>query len=298
MDITIEQLLALDAIARTGSFAGAAAELYKVPSAVSYNIQGLEDALGVPIFNRRRRKSVLTSNGRRLLEASRAVLEQARNLERIASVMRDGWESELHVVVDGAMPMAAITRSVRRFSDPEIPTRLRVDVAYQDGVMERFDNAPADIALMLGFDSEEEAEGYERHALPDLDLLLVASPEHPLAGQVVTSQLRADHAELVVRDSSSRFSLEPKESFMGSRNVVYLSDFYSKRVALLDAAGYGWIPQHFIEEDLARERLQLLDAPANSWTYSPQILTHRGRSLGRGGQLFLETLMSDADEAP
>ena len=72
MDITIEQLLALDAIARTGSFAGAAAELYKVPSAVSYNIQGLEDALGVPIFNRRRRKSVLTSNGRRLLEASRA----------------------------------------------------------------------------------------------------------------------------------------------------------------------------------------------------------------------------------
>lgn len=46
MDFTLDQLLALDAIARTGTFAGAADELHKAPSAISYLVQGLESASG------------------------------------------------------------------------------------------------------------------------------------------------------------------------------------------------------------------------------------------------------------
>lgn len=84
MNFTLDQLMALDAIARTGSFAAAASELHKVPSAVSYSIQGLESALGVDVFDRSRRKAVLTPAGQRLLDASREVLDQARMLERVA----------------------------------------------------------------------------------------------------------------------------------------------------------------------------------------------------------------------
>ena len=41
MNFTLDQLRALDAIAQTGSFSAAAKALHKVPSAISYNIQGL-----------------------------------------------------------------------------------------------------------------------------------------------------------------------------------------------------------------------------------------------------------------
>ena len=68
-------------------------------------------------------------------------------------------------------------------------------------------------------------------ALGELEFVLVAAPNHPLAGVELTDELRAQHAELVVRDSSPNFELSSKPSFMGSRNVVYLSDFFSKRVA-------------------------------------------------------------------
>jgi DNA-binding transcriptional LysR family regulator len=216
-------------------------------------------------------------------------------LDRIASELRDGWESELHVVVDGALPMAPITQCVRRFADPAIPTGLRVDVEYQEGVIDRLNSGPADIALDLGFDREEDKEGYHCIPLAPLELLLVASPEHPLAQTVFNAENRSAHAELVVRDSSPRFSIQSKGSFMGSRNVVYLSDFYSKRVALLHAAGYGWIPRHFIDEDLSSGRLQLLNAATNRWSYQPQIITPIDRRLGRGGQLFLATLKEELE---
>ena len=290
LNFTLDQLLALDAIARTGTFAGAAEELHKVPSAISYLVRGLESSLGVDVFDRSGRKAELTRDGRRLLEAARDVLDRARELDSVAAQLRSGWESELHVVVDGALPMSPITRCLRRFADPEVPTLLRVDVEYQEGVIDRFEASPGDIALVLGLADGGDATGYDLSPLPELELVLVASPEHPLANSPVTKESRAAHAELVVRDSSPRFQEESKRSFMGSRNVVFLSDFHSKRIGLVDAAGYGWIPRHFVEDDLREGRLVLLEAEPARWTYNPRIVTREGRTLGRAARLFLKLL--------
>jgi len=292
MNFTLDQLLALEAIARTGSFAKAAKDLHRVPSAVSYLVKELESAFGVEVFDRSRRKAELTSQGRKLLEASRTVLEQAQSLDRLAIELRGGWEPDLHVVVDGAVPMGAVNTCLRRFADPEVPTCLRVDVEYQEGVVDVFEDAKADLALVLGFAWDGDEEGYVCRSFGELELLLVASPEHPLCGEDLTPENRAAHAELLVRDSSPRFEKRAKPSFIGSRNVVYLSDFYSKRAALMDAAGYGWIPRHFIEDDLAEGTLEILESETNSWTYYPQLVSREGAKLGRAAELFIETLLS------
>ena len=88
MNFTLDQLLALDAIARTGSFAAAAKELHKVPSAISYLVAGLESVLEVEAFDRSRRKAVLTKSGQRILEASREVIERAQALDRVPETLR------------------------------------------------------------------------------------------------------------------------------------------------------------------------------------------------------------------
>lgn len=293
MNFTLDQLLALDAISRTGSFAKAASELHKVPSAISYSIQSLESALGVDVFDRSRRKAVLTDAGIRVLEVSREVIERARALERVAAELEGGWEPELHVVVDGALPMEPFLRCLRRFSDPDVPTFLRLDVEYQEGVVERLNEAPADLAMVLGLAFDGDEEGYECTPLDPLDFVLVAGANHPLAEGPAGEEERRPYAEIVVRDSSSRFSKHSKGSFMGSKNVVFLSDFHSKRIALLQEAGFGWVPRHLVEEDLKTSRLVLLDAEPNSWTYRPQMLVRTGHALGMAAQLFVETMVQD-----
>ena len=42
----------VDAVARNGSFSGAAQELHRVPSAISYTVRQLEEWLAVPLFER------------------------------------------------------------------------------------------------------------------------------------------------------------------------------------------------------------------------------------------------------
>lgn len=290
MNFTLDQLLTLEAIARTGSFAKAAEELHRVPSAVSYLIRALESALDIEIFDRTRRKAELTSAGRRLVDASRNVLERAHALELMAIELRGGWEPDLHVVVDGALPMGPVNACLKRFADPTVPTCLRVDVEYQEGVVDSFASTNADVGLVLGFAGDGDSDGYDCIALGELELVLVASPRHPLAGETLNDENRGAHAELVVRDSSPRFAKQSKPSFIGSRNVVFLSDFYSKRAALLDGAGYGWIPEHLVRKDLSKGRLELLDSQPNCWTYYPQMITREGARLGRGAELFLETI--------
>ncbi len=66
----------VDAVARTGSFTAAAAELHRVPSAVSYTVRQLEEWLAVSLFERRHRDVVLTPAGAWFLREGRSVIKK------------------------------------------------------------------------------------------------------------------------------------------------------------------------------------------------------------------------------
>ncbi|MDZ3934851.1 LysR family transcriptional regulator, partial [Escherichia marmotae] len=68
------------AIDRRGSFAAAADELGRVPSALSYTMQKLEEELDVVLFDRSGHRTKFTNVGRMLLERGRVLLEAADKL--------------------------------------------------------------------------------------------------------------------------------------------------------------------------------------------------------------------------
>jgi len=65
--LTPDALFMLNAIAEKGSFAGAAREIGVVPSALSYRVRQMEEALEVLLFTRSSRQAKLTAAGRELL---------------------------------------------------------------------------------------------------------------------------------------------------------------------------------------------------------------------------------------
>ena len=67
--LSLGQLRAFEAVARSLSFSAAAAELFLTQSAVSRQIKGLEDELGAPVFSRGTRHVELTQSGQILLRA-------------------------------------------------------------------------------------------------------------------------------------------------------------------------------------------------------------------------------------
>lgn len=289
MNFTLDQLRAIDAIDRLGSFAAAAKELHRVPSAITYLVQNLESGLDLTLFERSKRSARLTAEGRRVLQESRAVLERARSLESLALSLAGGWEGTLQVVVDGAIPMGPVSACIAALSRPDVPTTLRVDIEYQEGVLDRIERDGADVGLYLGFDTEAEAVNYESAPLTPLEFVLVAAADHSImAANPDVDRRRV--SELVVRDSAERFRENPKRPFNAGQNVVYLSDFHSKRIAIRAGAGVGWVPRHLVVDDLERGELAVVPGDASSWTYAPVVIWPRDRPLRRAGTLFIETL--------
>ena len=104
MALTLEALQLVDAIARRGSFAGAAQELGRVPSAVTYAVRRLEDDLDVLLFDRRGYRARLTPAGQELLREGRHLLAAADELARRVRRVASGWEQELTLALDNVIP--------------------------------------------------------------------------------------------------------------------------------------------------------------------------------------------------
>ncbi len=75
-----EQLRQLDAIARTGSFSAAAAELHTSQPAVSRSMRALEHELGCELFSRSRNKAELNEDGMLAVRHARAILAEERHM--------------------------------------------------------------------------------------------------------------------------------------------------------------------------------------------------------------------------
>ena len=101
VDVTLEQLRALDALARTGTFAAAAAALGRGHTSVLYLIRTLEDALGFAVVDRSGYRTALSAHGRRVLAGARELLAAEADLTAMVRELRAGWEPTLTVVFDG-----------------------------------------------------------------------------------------------------------------------------------------------------------------------------------------------------
>src|SRR5262245_42414939 len=95
----LNALRAFEATARHLSFSKAAAELYVTPAALSHQIRGLEDLLGLKLFHRRARSIELTEPARRIYPGIRTGFEAIRE-----AVDRLGRGQQDRILVVSAAP--------------------------------------------------------------------------------------------------------------------------------------------------------------------------------------------------
>jgi DNA-binding transcriptional LysR family regulator len=295
MSLTLDQLRVLDAIERHGSFAAAGQALHRTTSAISYGVRTLEEALGLTLFDRDGHRAELTPAGRLVLESGRRLLDEAADLEGLARALQNDWEPTLLVVADGIFPMRPLMRAMRRLTQEGVPTRLSLRVEYLGGVRERFDEQSADLMLTLAF------AGDARHAatpLAPIEMVLVARAKHPvLEAPRLDRAALAQHVELVVEDSSRHSEARTRPLSLGSAQVFRLSDFHSKREALLEGVGIGWMPLHLVDDLLRRGRLvELPLGKASRHVFVPHLVHRRGTPPGRAARRFVELLGQELPE--
>jgi DNA-binding transcriptional LysR family regulator len=261
--LTPEALAMVDTIARTGSFAAAARELGKVPSALTYNVRQLEDALDVLLFDRSSRQARLTPAGQELLHEGRRLLEQVDAVANRVRRVGTGWETQLSIAADDVMSRAtlfelceafyALRRPVRGLEgDEHAPgTRLRLRTEVLAGTWEALVTGAADLAIGVSHDATPPAD-VAVEPLGELAFVFAVAPHHALAaGTAALSDAElVRHRAVAVADSAQRLA-RVTVNLLPGQDVLTVPSMRDKLEVQLRGLGCGFLP-----EPIARPHLE------------------------------------------
>ena len=251
MKISIEALLTLDAIDRKGSFAAAAHELHRVPSAITYTVQKLEEDLDVLLFDRRGHRAALTAAGRELLAEGRHILRAAGELEAHVKRVATGWEAELRIAHDDIIPVRAILALAQIFHRQQCGTRLRIAAEVFGGCWDALAAGRAD--LVIGASGDGPAGGgYTSRLLGELEWVFAVAPDHPLAAapEPLAPDAILTHRAVAVADSSR--NLPPRTAgLLTGQETLTVHSMSAKLLAQQMGLGVGHLPRVVAQREAA-----------------------------------------------
>ena len=254
--VSLDQLRMFVAAADAGSFSAAARRLRRVPSVVSEAVSNLEQQIGVIVFDRSGRYPKLTKQGTAMLADARGIVAGVDAMKARARGMASGLEPELSAVIDVFFPIEAITTAAREFRITFPGTPLRLYVEALGGVIQTVLDGKAGLGVSGPLPLMASSVSFE--SLTELAFVMVAASDHPLAaseGLIPIAEL-AKHVQLVLTDRTD-LSLGHEVGVM-SPSTWRLADLYSKHAFLLNGLGWGGMPLHAVEDDVASGRLVIL----------------------------------------
>ena len=180
MYIELRHLRTIRAIHQAGGLARAADMMNMTQSALSHQVAGLEDQVGMELFVRRSKPMKLSAAGIRMLRAAEKILPEIVALEEEFRALQAGKTGRLHIAIqchacfDWLFPVLELFRHAW----PEVDVDIRAGLA--------FDRFPAllreEVDLVIS-SNPEPLEGIAYNPLFDYHPMFVASSNHPLAAK-------------------------------------------------------------------------------------------------------------------
>ncbi len=293
--ITLDALQTLDTIDRRGSFAKAAEELNKATSAVSYAVQKLEDQLGVTLYQRQGRRSVLTPSGRLLLNEGRKILGATAYLADQVQELDTGWEPRLRLGLESTTEREPFFQVLGTLLGEQPKLELDIQECVLSGGWEALEMDRID--LLMGASAPVPLQkGFRALPIPPADMLLVVAPGHPLARlandpQAITEQL--PHHRRIVTHDTAKHNVMRAAGLTTGKQVLYVQTMEQKIQAQLAGLGVGHLPRKMIQAYLDSGTLITLttDHPTteDQQRYIAWKINNKGKALKRLSQLLSDT---------
>jgi DNA-binding transcriptional LysR family regulator len=296
--LTPDALAKLQTIAAAGSFAAAARELGLVPSALTYRVRQIEDALDVLLFDRSSRQARMTEAGKELLREGARLLEEidavANRVRRVAT----GWEPQLTIAVDSIISKATVLELCESFYSLNPPTRIKLRDETLSGTLAALTSGQADLAL--GVAESSSNAGIHGKLLGDVSFVYAVAPHHPLAGasEPLKDELVRQHRAVAVADTIARGS-SVTFGLLGGQDVFTVATMKDKLDAQLRGLGSGFLPECMARTYIETGRLVVkrMDRPQRivRVNYAWRSITKSGQ--GRALQWWLSQLESPTTRA-
>ncbi len=248
MNITLQQMLTLDAVANEGSVQAGARHLHKTHPSVITALKNLEAELGFTLFDRSGYRSVLTAEGKAFHQGVKRLLSDLQALKEQAKHLQQGEEIELNIVLGDITPKANALSVLRRFAEKCPNTRLNLFFENLSGPNERLLDGNADLIV---HHIDQSDPRYEYRGFCTVPVVPVVAPgflSFPINDRIPYSDMKG-YAQCIIRDTALRG--ESKNYFvLDDAPHITVGDQYTKKEVILQRMAWGHMPLFLIENEL------------------------------------------------
>lgn len=275
MKITFKQLEVLVAVAKHENMSLAAENIHLTQSACSMSLSNLEQQLGGALFNRIGKRLILNEYGRILYPKAINILTQAHELQNL---MMDAQKKPMgHLIVGASSTIGnyvlpkIISRFIRNFPQ----TKISLQVSNTEQIIKKTLDFEIDIGFIEGncyaFDLNVQAWRQD-------ELIIIASPDHPLSKKKKISLQDLKRAEWILREKGSG-TREQFEVAIKASILPFLEFSHTEAIkhAVTTDIGISCVSELTVTELLKNKKLVRLSTPFLKLSRYFYILLHKDK---------------------
>ena len=289
--MNLNQLRLFYYAAKLGSPGLAAKELYITPPAVTNGIQRLEDSNEIKLFNRSKKKYVLTNAGKALYPVAETIFE----MEIMANDCIRSFQNHTRKYIRihshesfGAYFLPSLINLINK-SYPKIYISVDIMPTYQ--VIENTVSLKNDLGF-ISFPIENDKLSI-REILED-SIIIIVRPDHPLAKKAVIKPKDLE-GQVLIRQRESSAIPKVFNKFVQEENIHVHSSFeLSNNEAIKRAvemgSGVALISKEVVRKEIKRGELKAIPLSDRSCVQKYYLIHHKSKYISNLFQSLLNII--------
>ncbi|WP_026508137.1 LysR family transcriptional regulator [Butyrivibrio sp. MC2013] len=264
----------------------AAEMLYISQPSVSQAVRELEEHYGVRLFERYKKKLILTPDGERLLEYCRPLLAQFDSLDRAMKERDDG--ALIHIGASVSVGEEILLPLIADFEKQHPGIRARITVNNTEYIESELLNGRLDLGLV---ESSILSQDLLLRPFCRDRMMAVASPDHPFAGRrIAPGELEGQ--DLITREpeSSSRNVLL---RMLDDKGIAYnikwsCTNVHTMKQAALAGQGIALLSSLVVADDIREGRLSEITIEGMDGNRTINLAIHKDKHINGAINSFID----------
>jgi LysR family transcriptional regulator, low CO2-responsive transcriptional regulator len=283
-NLTFRQLETIREVARCGTMVKAAQALHVTPAALTSRVKSLEEDLGLELFERFEGRLRLTEAGKEVVAAATRIDNVMLELLSTLHGRNGHLGGRVRIALVATAKYFAL-RLIAAFMEQHPQIDIRIYVGNRHSVIATLRDFEADIALV---GRPPEDFGVTSESIGPHPYIVIAPPDHPLAGKSSISKTELTNQNFILREVGSG-TRSMFEYFFGDLPVqsdkvrIEIASNETVKQAVMARLGVAMISAHTVAVELATGRLVLLGVEGLPLVRDWYVMHHAERALTPAG---------------
>jgi LysR family transcriptional regulator for metE and metH len=290
--VSLKQLRIVSAVAQTGKIVSAANMLGVTPPAVTLQLQLLEEAAGLPLFER-------AKGGLRLTDAGQLYLYAARRVDRVLQECNEAVKT-LKGMGGGRVMVGLVStakyfapRALAAFAVAHPVIEMHLLIGNRQRTLAALGDLEIDLAI-TGYPPDDMA--FEKRVIGDHPHIIIAPPDHPLAGHRLKLEQLAREVFLVREPGSGTRRLMERlfaSAGIAPRIGMEIDSNETIKQSVMAGLGIAVISGHTVAAEIEEGRLAVLDVRGLPVVRKWYVVRHAEKRLLPAASAMWDFLVSD-----